>query len=73
MTEETTFEFEKAMERLAEIVTAFDSGEMTLREMEASFVEGMKLIKKCSAYLDEVDLRVRTLSEAETEQNANNG
>jgi len=33
----------------------------------------MKLIKKCSAYLDEVDLRVRTLSEAETEQNANNG
>ncbi|HOE11858.1 MAG TPA: exodeoxyribonuclease VII small subunit [bacterium] len=72
MTEETTFEFEKAMERLERIVAAFDSGEMTLREMEASFVEGMELIKKCSAYLDEVDLRVRTLSEAGAEQSANN-
>ncbi|MFH1743017.1 MAG: exodeoxyribonuclease VII small subunit [bacterium] len=65
MTEKSEFNFEESMERLENIVEAFDSGEMTLRQMETSFTEGMSLIKKCSAYLDEVDLRVRELSAAE--------
>ena len=61
------FNFEESMERLEDIAEAFDSGEMTLRQMETSFTEGMSLIKKCSAYLDEVDLRVRELSGAQQE------
>lgn len=67
MTQEPEFNFEKAMQRLEEIVDAFDSGEMTLRQMEASFVEGMNLIKRCSACLDEVELRVKELSGPEQE------
>lgn len=67
MTQETEFNFEEAMRRLEEIVESFDSGEMTLHQMEASFVEGMKLIKQCSACLDGVELRVKELSGAEEE------
>jgi len=67
VTQETEFNFEEAMQRLEEIVEAFDSGEMTLRQMEASFIEGMNLIKQCSACLDEVELRVNELSGPEQE------
>lgn len=65
MTKEREFDFEKALERLDEIVEAFDSGEMTLRQMEASFVEGMNLIKQCTKCLDAVELRVQELSETD--------
>ncbi len=64
MDEQKGFKFEEAMRRLEEIVEAFDSGQMTLAEMEASFVEGMNLIKQCSACLDNVEMRVKELSEA---------
>lgn len=63
MSQQQEFKFEEAMRRLEEIVEAFDSGEMTLREMEASFVEGMNLIKQCSACLDSVEMRVKELSD----------
>ncbi len=62
------FDFEKALERLDEIVEAFDSGEMTLRQMEASFVEGMNLIKQCTKCLDDVEMRVQELSAADETQ-----
>jgi exodeoxyribonuclease VII small subunit len=67
VTQQTQFNFEEAMQRLEEIVEAFDSGQMTLRQMEASFIEGMNLIKQCSACLDGVELRVKELSGAEEE------
>jgi exodeoxyribonuclease VII small subunit len=67
VTQETEFNFEEAMRRLEEIVQAFDSGAMTLHQMEASFVEGMDLLKRCSACLDGVELRVKELSGSEQE------
>lgn len=56
-----TFEYEQAMTRLDGIIQRFDEGGMTLDEMEAAFVEGMELVKQCSARLDRMETRVSEL------------
>ena len=63
MTGETqeTFDFEKGLQRLEEIIALFDQGGLTLEQMEAHFVEGMDLIQKCSRRLDGVEARVTQL------------
>lgn len=57
------FDYEKGVARLEEIVALFDEGAMTLDQMEASFMEGMELIKKCSERLNQVETRVNQLIE----------
>ncbi|MFB3787542.1 MAG: exodeoxyribonuclease VII small subunit [bacterium] len=55
------FDFEKGLQRLEEILALFDQGGLTLEQMEAHFVEGMSLIRKCSERLDGVEARVTQL------------
>ena len=47
--------FEKAVERLEAIVEAMESGGAGLDAMVASFEEGQKLVKFCSAKLAEIE------------------
>lgn len=61
-----TFNYEKAVARLEEIIEAFDEGGLPLDKMEAYFIEGMDLVKQCSDRLDTVETRVTRLL---TEQN----
>jgi len=57
--------FEDALEKLEEIVRKMESGEMPLDDALKSFEEGIKLIRFCSAKLEETERRVEMLLEKE--------
>jgi exodeoxyribonuclease VII small subunit len=54
--------FEKALARLEEIVAEMESGSLSLDKMMASFEEGTRLVKFCSAKLNEVEKKVEILT-----------
>jgi exodeoxyribonuclease VII small subunit len=53
--------FEKAMEKLEEIVGDLESGDPTLDMALKKFEEGIKLSKFCSEKLDEMEQRISVL------------
>jgi exodeoxyribonuclease VII small subunit len=53
--------FEDALEKLEDIVRKMESGDMPLDEALKSFEEGIKIIRFCSAKLDETERRVEML------------
>lgn len=57
--------FEDALEKLEDIVRKMEAGEMPLDETLKSFEEGIKLIRFCSAKLEETERRVELLMEKE--------
>jgi exodeoxyribonuclease VII small subunit len=57
--------FEDQLERLEEIVGSLEDETVGLEEALELFEDGMKLAKSCRARLEEVELRVRRLLEAE--------
>ena len=54
--------FEAAIKRLEEIVQGMESGEASLDSMLANFEEGQKLVKFCTAKLNEVEKKIEKLS-----------
>ncbi len=59
--EESPMGFEAALTRLEAIVEAMESGETDLDTMIASFEEGQKLVKFCTAKLNEVEKRIEKI------------
>lgn len=57
--------FEDALEKLENIVREMEAGEMPLDSALKSFEEGIRLIRFCSAKLDETQRRVEQLLEKE--------
>lgn len=55
---EKELNFEKAIERLDEIVKHLESGDMPLSDSLSLFEEGTKLIGACTAMLDEAEQKV---------------
>ena len=53
--------FEKAMERLEQIVQDLEEGELTLEESLKVFEEGMKLARFCNKKLEEAEKKVTML------------
>jgi exodeoxyribonuclease VII small subunit len=53
--------FEKAMERLEEIVESLEGGELSLEDSLEVFEEGMKLARFCSHKLEEAEKKVTIL------------
>jgi exodeoxyribonuclease VII small subunit len=53
--------FEKAMERLEEIVESLEGGELSLEDSLKVFEEGMKLARFCSHKLEEAEKKVTLL------------
>ena len=53
--------FEDALEKLEDIVRKMESGDMPLDEALKSFEEGIKIIRFCSAKLEEAERRVEML------------
>lgn len=53
--------FEKAMERLEEIVESLESGECPLEESLKLFEEGVKLVKFCNSKLESVEGAIKKL------------
>lgn len=60
------FDFEKAMERLEQIVNDLESGKLSLDESLKIFEEGVELSKKCYKKLNEAELRVKQLVKNES-------
>lgn len=61
---EKTLNFEAAMKRLEELVTALERGDTPLEEALQLFEEGTKLSKQCAQLLDKAEQKVTKLSEA---------
>lgn len=53
--------FEKAMDRLEEIVTLLESGDSPLDKSLSLFEEGVKLVKLCNSQLEKAESSVRML------------
>ena len=53
--------FEKAMQRLEEIVKSLEEGDLPLEDSLKTFEEGMKLLKFCSNKLEEAEQKVTLL------------
>lgn len=53
--------FEEALEKLEDIVKKMETGDLPLEEALKSFEEGVKLIRFCSAKLDDAQRRVEML------------
>jgi exodeoxyribonuclease VII small subunit len=53
--------FEKALERLEQIVAEMEGGKLTLEKMISHFEEGSKLVKFCSSKLNEVEKKIEQL------------
>ena len=53
--------FEKAMDRLEEIVSLLESGDSPLDESLSLFEEGVKLVKLCNSQLEKAENSVKML------------
>jgi exodeoxyribonuclease VII small subunit len=54
--------FESMMDRLDELVKKLEEGNLSLEESIRSFEEGMTLVKKCAAVLEEAEQRIQKLT-----------
>ncbi len=59
--EEGPLGFEAALARLEELVAKMESGELDLDAMIAAFEEGQRLVKLCTARLNEVERKIETI------------
>ena len=59
--------FEEAMKELEAVVAKLDAGEGTLDESIDLLQKGMKLSKLCGRRLDEIEKRIKILTDAGTE------
>jgi len=57
--------FEAAMERLEEIVTELETGDLTLDASLARYEEGLRAIRQCYALLDTAEKRIEALIKGE--------
>lgn len=61
--------FESALSQLEEIVKKLESGENTLEESIELYKKGATLCAECSALLENAKLTIKTISDAEVEEN----
>lgn len=54
-------EFEKKLNRLEEIVTKMESGDLSLEDSLKFFEEGVKLSRECNTQLAQAEQKVKTL------------
>ena len=61
--EPITLSFEDAMKELESVVFKLDSGDYSLEESITLFQKGVELSKYCSSRLEEIEKRVRILTD----------
>ena len=54
--------FEQMMERLEELVSRLERGDLSLEDSIRAFEEGIKLVKQCTAVLGEAETRIQQLT-----------
>jgi len=58
--------FEDCLARLEQIVSALESGSLSLEESLKVFEEGIGLARHCTRYLDEAERKIELLTRDET-------
>ena len=53
---------ESAMQRISEIVTAMESGDLPLEKLIESYEEGIGLVKTCQETLDAAEKRIQIIA-----------
>jgi exodeoxyribonuclease VII small subunit len=59
---EAGFKFERAMARIEQIVDQMESGEIELDKALALYQEGMELMAKCQATLEETQNKIKKIT-----------
>lgn len=65
MSKKTTIHFEKSLSDLEQLVSAMESGELTLEESLKSFEKGVTLTRDCQQALNEAEQKVELLLNTE--------
>ena len=65
--------FEEAMAELDELVSRMEYGELSLDESLKAFERGVMLTRKCQEALSQAELRVKTLTDADTLEELSSG
>jgi len=60
--------FEKALERLQEIVEILEEGNIDIEKSLEFYEEGINLIKKCSSKLKKIENKIALLNEIEEDE-----
>ena len=63
-------DFEKKMQKLEEIVTAMEAGDLSLDKSLKLFEDGVKLSRECSEKLSQAEEKVKLLLEVDEDGNA---
>lgn len=53
---------ETAMQRISEIVTSMESGDLALEKLIESYEEGVSLVKTCQETLDAAEKRIQIIA-----------
>ena len=65
--------FEEAMAELDELVSRMEDGELNLDDSLKAFERGVMLTRKCQEALSQAELRVKTLTDADTLEELSSG
>lgn len=65
MTQESDLTFEVALERIHEIVTALESGELSLDDSIQTFKDGSELLEAARKMIADAELRITVLADEE--------
>ena len=65
--------FEEAMAQLDELVSRMEDGELSLDDSLKAFERGVMLTRKCQEALSQAELRVKTLTDANTLEELGSG
>ena len=58
---QASFDFEKALEELEEIVSSMEDGKLSLEDSLQAFEKGIKLTRECQAALKKAEQKVQVL------------
>ena len=58
----TSVDFEKQLEQLESLVTALESGDLSLEDSMKSFEQGIKVARECQQALKDAEQRVEILT-----------
>ena len=64
--ETTELTFEEALVKLEAITKALENGSISLDESLSSFEEGINLIRRCNALLDDAEEKIKILTRSES-------
>jgi len=65
--------FEEAIAELDELVSRMEDGELSLDDSLKAFERGVMLTRKCQEALSQAELRVKTLTDADTLEELGSG